>query len=95
MIKLTTVQLQVVAALARLTKKQPDKWGFSVDQIRDQRVSGWHDNRTIDLTTYSRTTKVALIQLNEMVPSLLDCNAVLWKLKPAGKAVAENQLGVK
>lgn len=95
MIKLTPVQAQVIAALARLAKKQPEKWGFTVEQIRDQRISGWHHKEEIDRDVYFRTTQSALRQLNRIVPMLTNCNAVSWKLSPAGKAVAETQLGVK
>jgi hypothetical protein len=95
MIKLTEVQAQVIAALARLAKKEPEKWGFSVEQIRDQRVSGWPAKERVNLATYFRTTQNALRQLNKLTPMLTNCNAVSWKLSPAGKAVAETQLGVK
>lgn len=94
MVRLTGVQTQVMLAMYRLSKEHPSRWGFTVEQIRDQRVSGW-PNKNPDPNIYYRTTENALIQLYDIVPRLTNRNAVAWKLSVAGRAVAETQLGGK
>lgn len=93
MIKLTEVQRQTATALATLARDAPQKKFFMVEEVRHVRLQmlGKEERNQ----TYLRTTRNALWQLNEMVPTLVSSNAIGWKLTEVGKVMARSQLGIE
>jgi hypothetical protein len=51
--------------------------------------------RKSESPAFERSTANALEQLEQMVPRMIKSNAVGWQCTPAGKIVAESQLGAR
>lgn len=93
MIKLTEAQRQTATALAKLTKNAPHMLFFTAEEIRNERLREIRKEEKNQ--TYLRTTRNALGQLNRIVPTLTDFNAIGWKLTDVGKVMARSQLGIE
>lgn len=87
MVRLTRAQEEVFSALHRLSGGDPVVWHDAV-QVRDERLDGREDAHD----TYLRTTQNALVQIEAIVPRLVQHSAVGWRLTAVGRVMAETQL---
>ena len=92
MIRLTAPQTEVLMALVVLSRE--GTW-FQTELILRERMEGKEFNHK----SFFRATEGILLKLEGSVPRLVESRSgktgKSWRLTPAGKAVAETQLGAR
>lgn len=92
MIRLTPVQQQVLAAMARL-EVELGRYAFHLEEILARRLTAMA--KTDPKNAYFRSTATALSQLAEFVPRLVSSTELGFTLSLAGRSTAETQLGIR